>query len=428
MRFHAHRGGGYRHAGMRHGRFAHHGARYRRGHAARVHSRHYRVRQAQRNQLRMERRAQNRQDARRSHVDRQQATRGRFASQFHDRRGNRADRRTAHLAGRDAWRHNWRARHVAWLGAVYWPYVYSDVFYYSFWPYAYDTGYWAYAYDDFFDSIFFPYGAPYVGYAYQGPYQSAYARRGSGLRGSDVAAVPGRVSEQAREICAAPGQGVTAWPFERIEAAVQPSAEQKDLLEQLRQAAAKAADRLKEACPEDLPMTPAGRLQAMTTRLQATLDAVKLVRPPLAAFYEKLTDEQKARFNEIGPSVGRDEQRTTRRQPPPEASCNSARAGLSTLAADRIESVVQPTDAQQTAFDRLNQAMDSAVAKLQSACPTTIALTPVGRLETMQQRLEAMIEAANTVRPALDNFYAQLSDEQKAKFNRLGRDSARSAR
>jgi hypothetical protein len=36
-----------------------------------------------------------------------------------------------------------------------------------------------------------------------------------------------------------------------------------------------------------------------------------------------------------------------------------------------------------------------------------------------------MIEAANTVRPALEDFYASLNNEQKAKFNRLGRDSAR---
>jgi hypothetical protein len=45
----------------------------------------------------------------------------------------------------------------------------------------------------------------------------------------------------------------------------------------------------------------------------------------------------------------------------------------------------------------------------------------VGRLEVMQKRLEAMIEAANSVRPALDDFYAALGDEQKAKLNRLGR-------
>jgi hypothetical protein len=52
--------------------------------------------------------------------------------------------------------------------------------------------------------------------------------------------------------------------------------------------------------------------------------------------------------------------------------------------------------------------------------------TPVGRLEQMEKRLEAMIAAANTVRPALGDFYASLSNEQKATFNRLDRDTARS--
>jgi hypothetical protein len=37
-----------------------------------------------------------------------------------------------------------------------------------------------------------------------------------------------------------------------------------------------------------------------------------------------------------------------------------------------------------------------------------------------------MLNAANTVRPALDEFYASLSDEQKAKLNRLGRNTAQS--
>ena len=40
--------------------------------------------------------------------------------------------------------------------------------------------------------------------------------------------------------------------------------------------------------------------------------------------------------------------------------------------------------------------------------------------------MDAMIEAANNVRPALEEFYAALSNEQKAKFNRLGRETAQS--
>ena len=62
--------------------------------------------------------------------------------------------------------------------------------------------------------------------------------------------------------------------------------------------------------------------------------------------------------------------------------------------------------------------------RLREACPNTIPQTPVGRLDVMQKRVEAMIDAANTVRPALEEFYASLNDEQKAKFNRLGRDTA----
>ena len=63
-----------------------------------------------------------------------------------------------------------------------------------------------------------------------------------------------------------------------------PERRAKMLLEQMEVAAGEAADRLKQACPENLPLTPSGRLQAMTLRLQATLDAVKLVRPPLDNF------------------------------------------------------------------------------------------------------------------------------------------------
>jgi hypothetical protein len=32
-----------------------------------------------------------------------------------------------------------------------------------------------------------------------------------------------------------------------------------------------------------------------------------------------------------------------------------------------------------------------------------------------------MIEAANTIKPELDKFYTGLTDEQKARFNKLGR-------
>ena len=372
-------------------------------------------------------------ERRAARVTAQQAQAGRFAAPFRAQalaagQDNRTVRRALRLAARAAWQRGAYARYVPWRSGIYWPYAYTDVFHYTFWPEAYEPGYWAYAYDDMFDSVFFPDGAPYVDYA-EGPYEGPYAAATTGSAPTTGSAtpreprarqdVPGQLPQAAREVCAEPDKGVAAWPFDRIAQAVRPSPEQKALLEQMEAAAGEAAQRLKQACPENLAMTPSGRLQAMTLRLQATLDAVKLVRPPLEKFYGSLSDEQKARFNELGPEIGRNEQRTAASQQ--QGDCGGEKSGLSGLAIDRIEDMIQPTAAQLTALDRLSDALSKAVDTLQKACPTTIATTPVGRLETMQQRLEAMIEAANTVRPALDDFYASLSNEQKAKLNRLSR-------
>jgi len=41
----------------------------------------------------------------------------------------------------------------------------------------------------------------------------------------------------------------------------------------------------------------------------------------------------------------------------------------------------------------------------------------VERIDAVEMRLDAMVRAAKDVRPALDAFYATLSDEQKARFN-----------
>jgi hypothetical protein len=49
-----------------------------------------------------------------------------------------------------------------------------------------------------------------------------------------------------------------------------------------------------------------------------------------------------------------------------------------------------------------------------------VPITPPGRLAAMEKRLQAMVDAAKTVKPALDGFYASLSNEQKARFDRIG--------
>jgi hypothetical protein len=47
-------------------------------------------------------------------------------------------------------------------------------------------------------------------------------------------------------------------------------------------------------------LTSSGRVAEMQRRLTAMLDAIKIVQPPLEDFYGALTEEQKARFNQLG--------------------------------------------------------------------------------------------------------------------------------
>jgi hypothetical protein len=345
----------------------------------------------------------------------QAAARGRFSAHF---RSNDALQARVALTAREnrwapshAWRHGHRAAFVAWLGPVFWPYAYSDIFGYTFWPYAYDPGYWAYAYDDFVDTVFWGTDSPYSAYA-------RYPDPGAAItdfRGRKRASVSGQT---LRQLCQEPDEGVTAWPIASITRAVQPTPEQRALLDELKAAAAKAADVFKESCLDSYAMTPPGRLRAMTNRVSATLDAVKIVRPALEQFYNSLNDEQKARFNALGPNLGERSQQQQEANAQAEV-CGEPKSSLTQLPIERIEAVIHPAGKQKDALDRLSKATKDAVEGLQAACPDDVPLTPLGRLEAMEKRLEAMLQAAALVQPALDEFYAALSNEQKARFNTL---------
>jgi len=348
----------------------------------------------------------------------QLARQGRFAAPFRAgvvaRNGDRrAHWRAEHLAARRAWNRGLRARFVPWYGPVFWPYAYSDIFDYAFWPGGYDDGYWAYVYDDFVDGLFWGEVGPPDEYVYAEPYAPPTAPR---VRYSAV-----------QELCKQPGNGITAWPFAEIERKVGLNGEQKQLLGEVRASAKKAAAVFRQSCPSEngFPLTPPGRLQAMTARLEATLESVQAVHPALEKFYESLSDEQKARFNEIGPKRTANNAEASQALPQEAKTCKDAKPGLTNLPIEKIEETVKPTEAQLDNLDHLAEATVQAVGILQAACPDETPITPPGRLEAMEKRLQAMIDAANTVRPALDSFYVSLSNEQKARFNRIGRQLAR---
>ena len=126
----------------------------------------------------------------------------------------------------------------------------------------------------------------------------------------------------------------------------------------------------------------------------------------------------------MGPDLGRQPTQTVQTETKQTNACANAKPRLVDLPIDRIDQVVQPTGDQEDALDRLSDATQKAVDALQAACPASTPLTPVGRLEVMEQRVNAMLTAANVIQPALEAFYASLNNEQKARFNGLDRDLA----
>jgi hypothetical protein len=330
------------------------------------------------------------------------AQRERFAAHFREQAGAQSQAalaaRQAGWAPRDAWRRGHRAAFVAWLGPVFWPYAYSDIFDYTFWSYAYEPGYWAYAYDDFIDTVFWDTNSPYSAYASITPddYPASAGRYRSRQRAD--------TSPQAiKQLCGEPDKGVTAWPLADIARAVRPNQQQRALLDDLKTAAATAADVFKDSCADSYAMTPTGRLRSMLNRISATLEAIEIVRPALENFYNSLSDEQQAQQEATAQS----------------GNCGDSKSDLAQLPINRIEASLHPAGKQKQALDRLSDATAKAIADLQAACPNEVPLTPIGRLEAMQHRLEAMQKAAKLIAPALDAFYATLSSEQKARFNTL---------
>jgi hypothetical protein len=104
-----------------------------------------------------------------------------------------------------------------------------------------------------------------------------------------------------RGMCSPRGAGLAEWRLARIEERVRPTDEQRTKLNDLRDASAKAAKIVTAACPSEIPQSPVSRLELMEKRLDAMLTAVRLVRPAFSAFYDSLTDEQRARLNNVGP-------------------------------------------------------------------------------------------------------------------------------
>jgi hypothetical protein len=314
-----------------------------------------------------------------------------------------------HFAGAGAfhpfWNHGWHwHNHLGWVGPLFWPFAYGDFFYYALWPddYADVDPFWVYGYGDIYQGIFSPY--VYDEYV-QGP--GAPARMAA-------------LTQSMTQSCSDEAAEVTGWPINQINDAVQPNPQQSALLDDLGNAVVKASDVIKSHCPTNVSFTPTGRLDTMQQRLQGLVQAVNLVSDPLSKFYDALDDEQKARFNSIKPTTDKGAASNTPAAgaTTPKSDCD---ASVMAWPTEQIDQAVQPNDAQRAKLDALKSATANGADIIKAACPSETPSTPPARLAAAGKHLQAMLQAVDAIRPPLHDFYNSLSDNQKARFNTMGK-------
>jgi LTXXQ motif family protein len=314
---------------------------------------------------------------------------------------------TAGLQGRDRrggwWRHSNGG--YGWVGPLFWPFAYYDLYDYAMW--GNDPSLWDYGYGDIYAGIFTPYGYDDL----TGYLPSSGSATPASAGSSPAPNAPGELAQ----MCGDDSREIAGLPIDRIQQALAPNDEQRQALDDLANASVQAAQTIKAACPTQVASTAPGRLAAMQSRIEAMIAAVRLVEPPLDHFYGLLNDEQKARLTALG-----QDQRRGSGGVLAQSDCGKGQAGVTDWPAAELEQRLHPTDAQRVSLISLKDASAKAAEILKGTCEPNQTLTPPARLSAAGKRLDAMLQAVETVKASLDDLYGELSDEQKAQFESLG--------
>ncbi|WP_271580873.1 Spy/CpxP family protein refolding chaperone [Bradyrhizobium sp. CCBAU 45389] len=298
-----------------------------------------------------------------------------------------------------------------WAGPVFWPFAYDDLA--NAVIFADTTSISLYGYGDIYAALFSPYAAGELA-AYTVP---------QGRRARKVPSV--------ESICDA--SDTAGLPVDRIAATVAPNELQRAALDELTAAWNAARDTIRAACPAQAPATASERLGLMRERVAAMIKATDAIEAPLAKFAGLLSDDQKARLNALANDrraalasrQPKDAQATAACQPDYDPRYDEkAQRQYEQLVqqqwpADDIASTLRLDDTARARFEVLQDTTLRTMETL-SACPAEAAATPLARLAAVKARLATMLQAVNGVTDALDDFEADLSEEQKAGFEAIG--------
>jgi hypothetical protein len=297
------------------------------------------------------------------------------------------------------WRHGDGG--YGWVGPLFWPFAIYDIYDYTIWGDG--IGFWDYGYPDIYAAIFAPYGHDDLA-AFTGP--SPIGRRH-------------RRVPPLQQLCGDDSREIAGLPINQIQQAIQLDEAQRAALDDLANALVSAAQMIRASCPTQTAFSAPNRLAVMQRRIGAMIKAELGVQQPLGKFYDLLDDEQEARLN----ALAEDRRKISAANGATEApaqGCGAARPAALQWPADEIEARLHPNDAQRAALKVLQAASARAVDILNNACQPKDATTLPIRLDAVDERLDAMQQAVHLVSTALEDFYATLSDEQKAQFEAIG--------
>jgi hypothetical protein len=185
-------------------------------------------------------------------------------------------------------------------------------------------------------------------------------------------------------------------------------------LAELRSALQQTDEDIVAACPGSTPASVSERLRTMQDRVWATRVAAGNLRVPVQTFYEALTDEQKAKLDSQPP-----------RSEGTNASSNEAAMQCYAVAqmvpqwpATQIVRALRLNKDQQASLAALNETFSQMNQMMMGACPQETQ-GAVARLGATLDWLDAMLFAGTNLAVAVDDFYRDLTDEQKARFDKF---------
>ena len=240
---------------------------------------------------------------------------------------------------------------------------------------------------------------------------------------SAVGQMIGACVEQATELKKA--------SFDVITRAIQPSDDQRDALENVRNTATGAADTLAATCPKNTPEQLSEKLDTLSRLLDGIVASLTTLRPALVTFYSLLDDEQKARlvlssFRDSQPKSERDAVGTGSKHglddgvdPGQDAVCRQWIPALRTWPIKEIETAMTLSDDQHAALYEVGAAIYRAAGGLVVSCRVESRLTPVGRLDTQREKLQTLRRAIDAIRPVIAGFENLLNADQEKSFDTM---------